>query len=187
MKGRTGQLGKAVRARALPIGEVFLVAGIRGSSFVGVKVVLGHTGPFTVAALRDSMAAAILLPWALGRGGISWRLPLRTWIRLAAIGVSQCAVGNGAWFLALRAVSSTGASLAISLVPIPVLLLEVAYLKERPNGIHLLGVLVAVSGSFLFFSSGFQPIPCGAIGLLALATVSFAVMPVFGRDLARAP
>jgi drug/metabolite transporter (DMT)-like permease len=186
MKGRMGGFRKAVRARALPIGEVFLVAGIWGSSFVGVKVVLGHTGPFTVAALRYSMAAAILLPWALGRGGISWRLPLRTWIHLAAIGVSQYAVGNGALFLALRAVSSTGASLAVSLVPIPVLVLEVAYLKERPTRIHLLGILVAMIGSFLFFSSGLQPIPGDAIGLLALAAVGFAVLPVLGRDLARA-
>jgi len=186
MTGGKGGLREAVRARALPIGEVFLVAGIWGSSFVGVKVVLGYAGPLTVAALRYSMAAAILLPWVLGRGGISPRLPLRTWIRLAAIGVSQYAVGNGALFLALRAISSTGASLAISLVPIPVLLLEVAYLKERPSRIHLLGILVAVFGSFLFFSSGLEPIPGGAICLLALATVSFAVMPVLGRDLARA-
>jgi len=185
MTDRTGGLREAARARALPIGEAFLVAGIWGSSFVGVKVALEHAGPLTVAALRYSMAAAILIPWVLRRGGISGRLSARTWIRLAAIGVSQYAVGNGALFLALRAVSSTGASLAVSLVPIPVLLLEVAYLKERPNRIHLLGILVAVVGSLLFFASGFQPIPGGAIGLLALATVSFAVMPVLGRDLAR--
>ncbi len=186
MTDQTGGVWKAARARALPIGEALFVAGIWGSSFVGVKATLEHAGPLTVAALRYSMAAAILLPWVLRRGKVSERLSPRTWIRLAAIGVSQYAVGNGALFLALRAVSSTGASLAVSLVPIPVLLLSIAYLKERPNRIHLLGILVAIVGSLLFFSSGLEPIPGGAIGLLALATVSFAVMPVLGRDLARA-
>ena len=183
---RMRRVWNTLRVRAFPIGEVFLVAGIWGSSFVGVKVALEHTGPLTVAALRYSMAAAILIPWALRRGGISGRLAPRIWIRLAAIGVSQYAVGNGALFLALRAVSSTGASLAISLVPIPVLFLEIAYLKGRPSRIHLLGIVIAVAGSVLFFSSGLRPIPRGAMGLLGLATVSFAVMPVIGRDLARA-
>jgi len=176
---------RSLRARALPIGEALLVAGIWGSSFVGVKVALDSAGPLTVAALRYSMAAAILIPWCLRRDGNSNGLPLRTWVRLVAIGVSQYTVGNGALFLALRAVSSTAASLAISLVPIPVLLLEVAYLRERPSRIHLLGVFVAIVGSLLFFSSELRPVPPEAIALLALATVSFAVMPVLGRDLAR--
>ena len=150
-----------------------------------MKVALDHAGPLTIAALRYSMAAAILIPWVVRCGEVPGGLPLRTWIRLIAIGVSQYAVGNGALFVALRTVSSTAASLAISLVPIPVLLLEVAYLRERPNRIHLLGVFVAIAGSVLFFSAGLRPISPEAIALLALATVSFAVMPVFGRDLAR--
>lgn len=137
---------RSLRSRALPIGEALLVAGIWGSSFVGVKVALDYAGPLTVAALRYSMAAAILIPWCLRRSGSSDGLPVRTWVRLVAIGVSQYTVGNGALFLALRAVSSTAASLAISLVPIPVLLLEVAYLRERPSRLHLLGVFVAIVG-----------------------------------------
>lgn len=183
---RARLLWTGVRARVLPIGEAILVAGIWGSSFVGVKVALGHAGPLTVAALRYSMAAAILVPWALWRCDLPARLPTRVWIRLAAIGACQYAIGNGALFLALRTVSSTAASLAISLVPLPVLFLEVAYLKERPGLIHMLGLLIAIVGSLLFFSSGLQPISGGVVGLLALATVSFAVMPIFGRELALA-
>lgn len=185
MMERTDGVWGAVRRRGLPIAEALLVAGIWGSSFVGVKVALEHTGPLTVAALRYSMAATILIPLVLRRR-VSRRFSRGTWMRLAAIGIAQYAVGNGALFLALRVVSSTAASLAISLVPIPVLFLEVAYLKERPSRIHLLGILVAIGGSLLFFLSELRPIPISAIGLLAVATISFAVMPVFGRDLARA-
>jgi len=148
-------------------------------------VALAHTGPLTVAAIRYAMAGAILLPWAAWRADLSTQIPLRVWIRLAAIGISQYAVGNGALFLALRTVSSTTASLAISLVPIPVFLLEVAYLKEHPGRLHLLGVLIAIGGSLLFFSAAVRPISGSELGLLSLATISFAVMPVLGRDLAR--
>ncbi len=186
MKEQTDRPWALLRARVLPLGEALLVAGIWGSSFVGVKVALAHTGPLTVAAIRYAMAAAILVPWTLWKGDLSLGIPGRVWMRLAAIGVAQYAVGNGALFFALRTVSSTAASLAISLVPIPVFLLEVAYLKERPNRVHLLGILIAIGGSVLFFSSALEPMTGGEAGLLALATISFAVMPILGRDLARA-
>jgi drug/metabolite transporter (DMT)-like permease len=175
-----------IRTRAAPILEAILVAAIWGSSFVGVKVALEHTGPFTIAALRYSMAAMLLLPWILFGPRRCGRLSRGVWIRLTVIGIAQYALGNGALFLALRTVSSTAASLAISLVPIPIVLLEVAYLRERPSRVHLLGILITIGGSVLFFSTGLTGITKPAIGLLALATISFAVLPVLGRDLARA-
>jgi drug/metabolite transporter (DMT)-like permease len=179
------RLWHSVHARALPISEAILGAAIWGSSFVGVKVALEHAGPLTIAALRYSMAAVLLLPWLL-RGQRRWgRLPRSVWIRLAIIGVSQYVFGNGALFLALQTVSATAASLAVSLVPIPILLLEVSYLKVRPSRVHLLGILITMGGSVLFFSSGLTRITAPAIGLLTLATISFAVLPVLGRDLAR--
>jgi len=175
----------SVLGRALPIGEGLLVAAIWGSSFIGVKVALAHAGPLTIAAIRYSMAGVLLLPW-LFRGRRRFeRPPAGIWLRLVAIGLAQYAIGNGALFIALQQVTATAASLAISLVPIPVCVLEIAYLRERPSRLHLAGIAVAIAGSLLFFSSGLNPLPWSAIGLLALATASFAVMPVIGRDIAR--
>ncbi|MCK5827870.1 EamA family transporter, partial [Candidatus Bipolaricaulota bacterium] len=54
-----------VSRRILPIAEMVLVAAIWGSSFVGVKMALAHAGPLTIAALRYSIAAVLLLPWVL--------------------------------------------------------------------------------------------------------------------------
>ena len=174
-----------VLARALPIGEGLLVAAIWGSSFIGVKIALAHAGPLTIAAVRYSMAGVLLLPWLFRDRHRLRHPPAGVWIRLAAIGLAQYAIGNGALFIALQQVTATAASIAISLVPIPVLLLETAYLRERPSRLHLAGIAVAISGSLLFFSSGLDPVPWSVIGLLALATASFAVMPVIGRDIAR--
>ena len=177
-------LGSLV-GRTLPIGEGLLVAAIWGSSFIGVKAALAHAGPLTVAAVRYAMAGLLLLPW-LVRGKQRFASPpAGVWIRLAIIGLAQYAIGNGALFIALQHVTATAASIAISLVPIPVCLLEILYLREKPSRLHLAGIAVAVIGSLVFFSSGFGSVPWAAFGLLALATACFAVMPVVGRDIAR--
>jgi len=174
-----------LRSRVLPIAEAVLVSAIWASSFVGVKVAFAYAGPFTVAALRYSMAGFVLLPAVIAFSAGGARPAARVWPRLFAIGLSQYLIGNGALFLALTLVRPTAASLSLCLTPIPVLALEFFYLKERSGILHLLGIVVAMGGTVLFFSFGLQPVPPLAIGMLALATISFAVLPVFGRDLAR--
>lgn len=171
--------------RIVPISGILLVSAIWGSSFVGVKMALSHAGPLTIAALRYSIAAALLLPWVLKSRHDAKPLHRSDWGKLTLIGFSQYAIGNGALFLALRTVSSTSASLAVSLVPIPIVLLEIIHLKEKPSRVHLAGILVAVTGSVVFFVSDLRTITLGSLGLLALATISFAFMPVLGRDLVR--
>lgn len=174
-----------LRSRVLPILEVLLVSVIWGSSFVGVKAALGHAGPLTIAALRYSIAAALLIPFIDWRGLARSGMPVGLWGRLIAIGLSQYTIGNGALFLALRFIPATSASLALSLCPIPVWAFGVLVLRERPNALQLMGTAAAVAGSFLFFRAGLLSIPLAAIALLTVAILSFAVLPVVGRKLSR--
>ncbi|RLE35204.1 hypothetical protein DRJ24_02865 [Candidatus Acetothermia bacterium] len=173
------------RFRGLPIAEAALVSAIWASSFVGVKVALAYAGPFTIAALRYSIAALLLLPALIPSRSRGGRGMGRIWPRLLGIGLAQYLIGNGALFFALTMVTPTEASLALCLTPIPVLALEFFYLKERTGLLHLLGIAIAMGGTVLFFSFGLQPVPAPAIGMLALATISFAFLPVFGREIAR--
>ena len=173
------------RHRFLPILEILLVSATWGSSFVGVKAALNHAGPLTIAALRYSIAAALIIPF------IDWRKLLRSGVsvglsgRLVAIGLCQYTIGNGALFLALQLIPATSASLALSLCPIPVWAFGVVALRERPSAMQLLGTATAIGGSFLFFRAGLVPLPPAAIGLLLVAILSFAVLPVVGRKLSR--
>ena len=163
--------------------EVGLAATIWASSFVGVKLALEHTGPLTVAGLRYFLAFLLFVP-------LLWRnrpaLPPGAWPRLTAIGVAQYTVGNAALFWSLRNLSATAGSLSLSLVPIVVLLLQVVRLGERPNGMALLGVALCVGGSVLFFLPTFEAGDAAALGGLAVAILAFSVLPVLGRELARA-
>lgn len=175
----------AFRHRVLPILEVLLASAIWGSSFVGVKAVLDHAGPFTIAALRYSIAAALLIPFINWRRLFQSQLTVGLWGRLIAIGLSQYTIGNAALFLALRLIPATSGSLALSLCPIPVWAFGVLVLRERPNVLQVVGTVAAIGGSVLFFGTGFVSIPATAIVLLAVAILSFAVLPVIGRKLSR--
>ncbi len=174
----------------LPVAEVFLAAMIWSSSFVAVKVVLAYTGPFTTGGLRYFIAFLLSIPFLMMKRGpkrrvLSSRLTKAEWLQLSAMGIFQYTIGNAALFFALQTMSATSGSLALSLVPIPVLLFSAIFLHERPRGLQLIGVLIAVVGSLLFFSPGIktqQP-----IGLVALSItiVSFSIFPILGRRFAR--
>ncbi|MGC9529247.1 MAG: DMT family transporter [Candidatus Bipolaricaulaceae bacterium] len=169
---------------SVAVGEVVTVAAIWSSSFVAVKFLLEYTGPFTVGGLRYFGAFLLLAPW-LARAGWGRGLSKPLWGRLAVLGVAQYAVGNGALFAALKVLPATSGSLALCLVPVPVLLLGIAWLGERPRPRQLVGLTAAVGGSVLFFGPGLGNGTAWAIGLLVVALTAFAVFPVVAREVAR--
>jgi len=173
-------------SRIIAVAETLVCALVWGSSFVAVKVLLRYTGPLTIAGVRYFLAFLLLLPW-LFRGSSSPRRLLREHgARLALMGVTQYTIANGALFFALSSIPATTGSLALCLVPIPVLLLAYARLKERPRWTQIVGVAAAVGGGFLFLSPGVV-ISGDALGwgALLLAILSFSVYPILGREVAR--
>ena len=158
---------------------------IWSSSFVGVKAALAYAGPFTVAGLRYFLAFVFLLPWLLGRMRNSPSLTRSQWGRFALMGLTQYTIANGALFLALKTVSATTGSLALCLVPIPVLLLGLLRLKERPRALQLVGLAITIGGSFLFLSPGLEEGNPISFWLLGIAVVSLSAFPVLGREVAR--
>lgn len=174
----------------LPVAEVLLVAVIWSSSFVAVKMVLAYTGSLTTGGLRYFIAFLLSIPFLVMKRGskrrISFpRLTKAEWLQLSALGIFQYTIGNAALFFALKTISATSGSLALSLVPIPVLIISSIFLHERPRGLQLIGVLITIGGSLLFFSPGMsaqQPIAFIALGI---AVISFSIFPILGRRVAR--
>ena len=182
--------GKPGRQSLLPVAEVFLAAMIWSSSFVAVKLVLAYTGPFTAGGLRYFIAFLMSIPWLVmkrrPKGRVTtYPLTKSEWIKLSAMGISQYTIGNAALFFALQTLSATSGALALSLVPIPVLFFSAIFLHERPRGFRLIGVMIAIIGSLLFFSPGIREQE--TIGLIALSItiISFSVFPILGRRFAR--
>ena len=104
--------------RTLAIIEALVATIIWASSFILVKVGLRGMEPFTLAGLRYFLGFLILLPLVARGGAPALALPGRTWLLLAAIGLSAYTVGNGALFWSLEYVSATTSSFLVGLNPL---------------------------------------------------------------------
>lgn len=165
---------------------------IWGFTFVPSKLALAEMGPFTLAALRFSVALAAILPIAL-RGhpsSAAWRkLSLPT---VAPLGLTGVALYFGLQNLGLARTTAAEAGLMSATVPALTALLSAALLRE-PLGLgRLAGILASLVGVALVVLS-----PADAAGsrgslegdLMVLgASLAWAVYTLLGKRVAgRAP
>jgi len=171
--------------RWLAIVEGILTTIIWGSSFVLIKEGLEHTGPLTLAGLRYFLGFLLLLPLLICRRRTGASLSPRLWVRLFLIGFSAYVVGNGALFWGQQYLPATTGSFLMSLIPLPILFLSVPWLREVPTRWQVVGILVSLAGSWLFFSSGLSAGEPVALGVVAVGLLGFAVFGILGRKVAR--
>lgn len=167
------------------IAEALLVTLIWSSTFVIVKIGLASLGPLTIAGLRYFLGFILLLPLLLVRKRPANRITKNLWFRLTLIGISSYTIGNGALFWGLKYVPATTGSLMMSLIPLLVLAGAALFLREIPSGKQVLGVVLSLMGSGIFFSGGLQPgEPLGLI-IMAAGLVGFMTFALLGRGIAR--
>jgi drug/metabolite transporter (DMT)-like permease len=171
-------------ARPIAIAEGVLVTLIWASSFVFVKMALDYLEPLTVAGLRYFLAFLMLLPF-MSRSSPIPSLSPHLWLRLFLIGLSAYAIGNGATFWGLKYVPATTASFLLSLIPLLILFAGTLWLREVPTRLQVMGTVISLAGSGLFFSSGLRADEPLGMGLLAVGLVSFACFGILGRGVAR--
>ena len=75
---------------------------------------------------------------------------------LLLIGLSAYTIGNGAFFWGLKYLPATTTSFLMSVNPILILLAGIWWLKEVPTRIQVIGVVVCLAGSVLFFFNGLK-------------------------------
>lgn len=173
-------------SRLFAIGEALLVNVIWASTFVLVKIGLENAlGPLTLAGLRYFGGFVLLLP-LLGQSQHA-HLPRRVsvWVRLVLIGISAYTVANGALFWGLQYIPATTGSLLLNFIPVIVLLMGIAWLKEIPTLIQVSGVVVAMLGSVLFFSPGLSAGDPLGIAVVSIGLLGFGVFGILGREIAR--
>jgi drug/metabolite transporter (DMT)-like permease len=157
--------------RFLPMTLLVLANGLWGSSYVVAKVALEEIPPPLLAALRFTLAAAVLWVILLTRG-TSLKLPTpRDAVKLLALG----AVGVGAnGLLGYWGVSLTTATDAALLIVGEVLFttaLAVLLSSERLGQIRAFGLLVGVAGVIVLILGGATAAPTAAAPARALGNV----------------
>ena len=171
--------------RIVAIGESALATVIWASSFVFVKIGLEYMGPLTIAGFRYFLASLILLPFLLHKGTVKQPISRRIWLRLFAIGISAYTIGNGALFWGLKYLPATTVSFLMSLSPLLILLGGSVWLKEIPTRWQVLGVIVSLLGSVLFFSSGLQSGELVGIIIVMIGLMGFMLFGILGREIAK--
>ncbi len=167
--------------------KLFLTVCFWGGTFVAGRFASMQSGPFTIAFLRFSLAAILLLIYVhKSEGGLH---PLRTnrdkmsALILAFTGIFA---NNAFFFSALQTVHASRAAVIVANNPIVIAICAAIFLKEplsRLNGLGIVlsvcGTLIAIThGDFNFLSS--HPFTPGDLILLG-SIASWATYSIYGK------
>ena len=130
-----------------------LVVIIWSSSWILIKIGLRDIPPLTFAGLRYFMAFLVLVPFLLQR---QVKQQVRDfsrndWKLVILMGVVSYFISQGAQFLSLDYLPATTLSLILNLTSIFVTLSAVFLIKEFPTRLQVLGLVINITGIFLFF------------------------------------
>ncbi|NIS60416.1 MAG: EamA family transporter [Proteobacteria bacterium] len=171
--------------RLLAIAEGLLLTIIWASSFVFIKVGLVYFKPMTLAGIRFFLAFMLLLPIMARHGGLKKSSAGGQWIHLFLMGLCAYTIGNGTLFWGLKYLPATTGSFLFGLMPLPVLLLGIIWLKEIPKRWQLVGLLITLAGSSLFFSPGLSAKEPLAVAVVSIGVLSCAVYGILSRKSSR--
>jgi drug/metabolite transporter (DMT)-like permease len=175
----------AFRVPALALLEASLTMAIWGSSFVVAKVGLREIGPLTLAGLRYFVAFLMLLPFLPRRFAVHGRPSPGLMRNMALLGISAYLVGNGCFFLALQVVPSTTVSFLMGLIPLLVLAGSLFWLKENPTRWQVIGMVISLMGTGLFFLPGLQAQSWRGFPILGIGILGFGFFGLLSRSIAR--
>jgi len=142
--------------------EFVLLAAIWGTSFLFMRTGAREFGAFATAGLRVGIAAAVLVPLLLarGEGGL-----LRTHWRLTfAVGIVNSAIPFVCFTFALLSITTGLSSVLNATVPLFGAVIAWAWLKDRPTGSRIVGLLIGFLGVALLAwdNASFKPDASGA-------------------------
>jgi drug/metabolite transporter (DMT)-like permease len=179
-----------VSRRALALVELILLMLVWGGTFVVTKAVVSEIPPLSLASMRFFLAAGVLAPFAMARGGVRGLpspLPLGALAMMALSGVVSFSAG---FHFALAYTSATQGALIYALLPAAIALAAVVVLKEAPSRRRMFGVVLSVAGVALVVANGqagtAAPAPLLGAACMLLAVLSWTGYTVFAKRLAAA-
>jgi drug/metabolite transporter (DMT)-like permease len=168
--------------------QALLVTFLWSTSFVLVKIGLADIPALTFAGLRYTIAFVVLLPFALRKKQIHplKSLPRMMWLRLILLGVLFYSITQGSNFWALVYLPAATTSLLFNFTPVIVAILSALFLHEPTKANQMIGVIVFLLGTFVYFYP--LQIPFDEILGLTIAAVGVlanGVSSVLGRHINR--
>ena len=166
--------------------DFLLLAAIWGASFMFMRVAAVELGALPTAGLRVTIAAAFLLPLLLARG--HGPVLLKNWKQALVVGIFNSAIPFVCFSFALLSISTGLSSILNATVPLFGAVIAWLWLKDRPNGSRILGLLIGFAGVALLAweKASFKPDATGnatgwAVLACLLATLCYGLSASFTR------
>ena len=167
----------------MPLSSVIdfaVLAAIWGSSFLFMRLAVVEFGPVATAAVRVAIAAAFLLPLMLAKGhGKVFR---RHWPVICMVGVLNSGLPFLLFSFALLSITTGLSAILNATVPLFGALVAWLWLKDRPTGSRVLGLVIGFAGVAMLAwdKASFKPgaagiAPAWAVLACLLATVCYAI------------
>lgn len=157
-----------------------LLAALWGSSFLFMRMGAQEFGALPTAGLRVAIAALFLLPLLLGRG-LGPQL-VQHWKKILFIGVFNSALPFACFSFALLSISTGLSAILNATVPMFGALVAWAWLKDRPSGSRMVGLVLGFVGVALLAwdKASFKPDAAGlssgwAVLACLLACLSYGI------------
>ena len=168
--------------RPRDVATTILVTATWGVAFVGLKEIVAHGPPITLAGARFVLGGALLVPLArrraLGPVPPGRRPRPLSWREVLLVGLLQTTALYGLAFLGVQRATAGASALLLNTNPVMVALLAWPMLGERLGRASLTGILLALAGvATVSFRSGLGS-PLGIFLLLgaALAWASASIV-----------
>lgn len=124
--------------------EFILLAALWGASFLFMRLGASEFGALPTAGIRVSIAALFLLPLMLARG--QWPALVQHWKKILFLGMLNSGIPFACYAFALLSITTGLSSLLNATVPLFGALVAWVWLKDRPNGMKILGLLIGFVG-----------------------------------------
>lgn len=167
--------------------KLFLTAVLWGGTFVAGRIAAQDMGPASGSFLRFAVASLLLIAMIWQAQG---RLPIparRQFIPLFLLGLSGVAAYNIFFFLGLKLIPASRASLIVASNPVFIALGAALLFKERLTAARVAGIVLCLTGAVIVISRGDLPGLLGAgIGtgetFILGCIVSWVSYSLIGRD-----
>ncbi|HUF80510.1 MAG TPA: DMT family transporter [Burkholderiales bacterium] len=147
-----------------------LLAGAVGIAFAPLLVRVSETGPVATAFWRAALALPVLWAWALADRRVGHFTAFAVDGRLMVAAGVLFAGDLAVWHWSIMLTSVANASLLANLAPIFVTLAVWLVFRQRPGGLFLAGMAVALAGTAALLGDNFRlggaPLAGDALGVL---------------------
>lgn len=158
------------------LAEFVLLGSIWGASFLFMRLGAAEFGAVPTAGLRVAIAAVFLLPLLLARG--QWSALAQHWPKIFLLGLLNSGIPFACYAYALLSITTGLSSLLNATVPLFGALVAWVWLKDRPHGLKVIGLLIGFVGVAMLAwgKASFKPDASGLSSGWAVVACLFACL-----------